>query len=123
MILGHVNSAREAIVQLAVIGKNQQRQGIKAVIDTGYTGFLTLPSTVITKLDLTWYMQQEGILGDGSVCVFNVYEASVIWDSQVRTVEVNESEADPLIGMGLLEGFELKIQGLAGGSVTIIALP
>ena len=53
MILGSVNVNREAIVQLAVLGNNQQRQGIKAVIDTGYTGFLTLPSTIITALGLT----------------------------------------------------------------------
>ncbi len=78
MILGNVNANREAIVQLAVLGENQQNQGIKAVIDTGYTGFLTLPSAVITTLDLTWYMQQEGVLGDGSLCMFNVYEALVI---------------------------------------------
>ena len=68
-------------------------------------------------------MRQEGILGDGSVCMFDVYETSVIWDGQVRTIEVNESETDPLVGMGLLEGYELKIQGIAGGLVTITALP
>jgi clan AA aspartic protease len=123
MIVGNVNTKREAVVQLAVLGENQQRQGIKAIIDTGYTGFLTLPSAIITTLELTWYMQQEGILGDGSLCIFNVYEASVIWDGQIRTIEINESEADPLVGMGLLEGYELKIQAVAGGLVTITALP
>jgi clan AA aspartic protease len=123
MILGNVNANREAIIQLAVLGENQQNQGIKAVIDTGYTGFLTLPSAVITTLDLTWYMQQEGVLGDGSLCMFNVYEALVIWDGQVRSVEINESEADPLVGMGLLEGYELKIQAVTGGLVAITALP
>ena len=123
MIIGNVNASREAIVQLAVFGENQQRQGIKAVTDTGYTGFLTLPSTIISTLNLPWYMQQEGVLGDGNLCLFNVYEASVIWDGQTRAVEINESEIDPLVGMGLLEGYELKIQGVAGGLVTITALP
>jgi clan AA aspartic protease len=123
MILGNVNTNREAIIQLAVLGENKQKQGIRAVIDTGYTGYLTLPSAVITTLGLTWYMQQEGILGDGSLCMFNVYEASLIWDGQIRSVEINESEADPLVGMGLLEGFELKIQAVADGLVTITALP
>jgi hypothetical protein len=52
-----------------------------------------------------------------------VYEASVIWDGQIRSVEINESDTDPLVGMSLLEGFELKIQGVAGGLVTITALP
>jgi clan AA aspartic protease len=124
MMIGNVNSRREAIIQLAVLGENNQRQGIKAVIDTGYTGFLTLPSAIaiIAKLGLTWFMQEEGTLGDGSMCMFNVFEASIIWDGQVRPIEINESEADPLIGMGLLEGYELNIQGLAGGAVKIKAL-
>jgi clan AA aspartic protease len=123
MIIGNVNANREAIVQLAVLGENQQNQGIKAVIDTGYTGFLTLPAAVITSLGLTWFMQQEGILGDGSLRMFDVYEAAIIWDRQVRSVEINESETDPLVGMGLLEGYELRIQGVSGGLVTITALP
>jgi clan AA aspartic protease len=122
MIIGKVNAKQEAIVQLAVLGENQQSQRIKAIVDTGYTGFLTLPSTIITTLNLTWYMQQEGILGDGSLCIFNVYEASIIWDGQIRTIEINESNTDPLVGMGLLEGHELKIQAIAGGLVTITAL-
>jgi clan AA aspartic protease len=122
MILGKVNANREAILQLTVLGTNQQRQEIKAVIDTGYTGFLTLPSAIITALNFTWYMRQEGILANGSLCMFDVYEASVIWDGQARTIEVNEAETDPLVGMALLEGYELRIQGIAGGSVTIAAL-
>jgi len=123
MMMGNVNSRREAIIQFAVLGENNQRQAIKAVIDTGYTGFLTLPSAIITTLGLTWYMQEEGILGNGSLCLFNVFEASVIWDGQLKSIEVNESETDPLVGMGLLEGYELNIQGFAGGLVTIKPLP
>jgi clan AA aspartic protease len=122
MMMGNVNSRREAIIQFVVIGQSNQRQGIKAVIDTGYTGFLTLLSAIIATLGLTWFMQEEGILGDGSLCMFNVFEASVIWDGQVKAIEINESETDPLVGMGLLEGFELNIQGFAGGLVTIKAL-
>jgi Fe2+ transport system protein FeoA len=56
------------------------------------------------------------------MCMFNVFEASVIWDGQMRSIEINESAAEPLVGMGLLEGYELNIQGVAGGSVTIKAL-
>ena len=123
MMIGNVNSRREAIIQFAVLGENNQKKAIKAVIDTGYTGFLTLSSAIITKLGLTWYMQEEGILGDGSLCIFNVFEATVILDGQLKSIEINESETDPLVGMGLLEGYELNIQGFAGGLVTIKALP
>lgn len=122
MILGYVNANREAIVQLAVLNEKRSTKMIKAVVDTGYTGFLTLPSTFISELGLTWYMQQQGLLGDGSLCMFNVYEAFVIWDGNVQSVEVNESEADPLIGMGLLEGYELTLQAVANGQVSITKL-
>ena len=67
MITGTVNSRREAMIQFAVLGENNQQQAIKAIIDTGYTGFLTLPSAIITALRLTWYMQEEGFLGDYGV--------------------------------------------------------
>jgi Fe2+ transport system protein FeoA len=43
----------------------------------------------------------------------------VIWDGQIKSIEINESETDPLVGMGLLDGYELNIQGFAGGLVTI----
>lgn len=122
MILGYVNANREAIVQLAVLNEKRSTKMIKAVVDTGYTGFLTLPSTFISELGLTWYMQQQGLLGDGSLCMFNVYESFVIWDGNVQSVEVNESEADPLIGMGLLEGYELTLQAVANGQVSITKL-
>ena len=123
MMMGSVNLRREAIIQFVVLGENHQRQAIKAVIDTGYNGFLTLPSAIISKLGLMWYMQEEGILGDGSLCMFNVFEATVIWDGQIKSIEINESETEPLVGMGLLDGYELNIQGFAGGLVTIKPLP
>jgi hypothetical protein len=71
-----------------VLGESNQTQGIKAIIDTGYTGFLTLPSAIITTLELTWFMQEEGFLGDGSLCMFNVFEAAVIWDGQIKPIEL-----------------------------------
>jgi predicted aspartyl protease len=37
MIIGNVNANREAIVQLVVLGSQQQQQKIQVVIDTGYT--------------------------------------------------------------------------------------
>ncbi len=40
MMMGSVNSRREAIIQFVVLGENHQRQAIKAVIDTVYNGKL-----------------------------------------------------------------------------------
>ncbi len=83
---------REAIVQLAVIGDQQKKQGIRAVIDTGFTGSLTLPPTMIADLELMWFTQQEVFLGDGSRRTFDVYRGTVIWDGQLRVIEINASD-------------------------------
>ncbi|MGB8700489.1 MAG: clan AA aspartic protease [Thermosynechococcaceae cyanobacterium] len=121
MIFGFVHN-REAIVQLVIIGDQQKKQGIRAVIDTGFTGSLTLPSTLIADLELTWFTQQEGFLGDGSRKTFDVYRGTVIWDGQLRAIEINASDTAPLVGMALLEGFELRVQAYEGGSVAILPI-
>ena len=123
MITGVVNASREATIRLVVIGPSGQQQEIEAIIDTGFTGFLTLPAVLIAALGLPWLCRQPGILADGSVDVFDVYTATVLWDGQSRTVEVEAADAEPLVGMSLLDHHSLRIDVLAGGVVTITALP
>jgi clan AA aspartic protease len=119
MIRGVVNRHLEATVRLEVVGAGGQRQEVDAIIDTGFTGFLTLPSAVVTALALPWLCRQEGILADGSVHIFDVYVVSIVWDDTHRDVEVESAEADVLIGMGMLEGCDLRILAIRGGTVTI----
>ena len=120
MIHGVVNQSCEAILPIVV--KNDTRsQLVDAVIDTGFSGFLTLPFSTIESLDLIWKGRDVATLGDGTSCIFEVYIAVVIWDGQYRT-DINESETIPLIGMQLLRGYDLRIQAIEGGSVTIEAL-
>ncbi len=95
---------------------------VEAVIDTGFTGFLSLPFSTISSLGLPWIFRDVGTLGDGSEVIFDMYRATVIWDGQLRVVDVAESDADPLVGMGLLYGFEIEIEAIEGGMVTIEAL-
>jgi clan AA aspartic protease len=121
MIHGVVNQSCEAILPIVV--KNDPRtQLVDAVIDTGFSGFLTLPSSTISSLDLIWKGRNIATLGDGTSCIFEVYIAVVIWDGQYRTIDINESETMPLIGMQLLRGYDLRIQAIEGGSVTIESL-
>lgn len=121
MMHGLVNQNCEAI--LAVVVKNDAKaQLVDALIDTGFSGFLTLPSSVIAELGLTWKGRDEATLGDGTACIFDVYIAEVIWDGQYHMIDINESEAVPLIGMSLSRGYDLRIQAIEGGSVKVEAL-
>ena len=119
MIQGVVNTACEATLPLVVGKVNGQRQLINTVIDTGFNGFLTLPSTVITALDLPWIASDIVTLGDGSETLFDLHAATVIWDGRYREIDVAESETEPLIGMALLYGYRLQIEAIKGGIVRI----
>jgi clan AA aspartic protease len=95
---------------------------IEAVIDTGYTAFICLTQSQIESLGLPWQGIGRGILADGSECLFDVFAADVIWDGQAKHVLVDESNSDPLVGMALMRGFELRIEVRSGGKVQIEAL-
>jgi predicted aspartyl protease len=81
-----------------------------------------LPREIVNELGLPLRGIQNAILGDGSLKMFEMYAGSVIWDGQVRRVEVNASETESLIGMGLLEDYKLEIEGKYGGMVKITSL-
>jgi clan AA aspartic protease len=123
MIRGSVSSDLEAILKLHLLGERGTEEEIEAVIDTGFNGFLTLPMSVIDKLSLSWLYRQQGELADGSLHVFDVFEATVIWSDASRSIEVEAAETEPLLGMALLQGHELRISVAEGGSVSIESLP
>jgi clan AA aspartic protease len=122
MITGVVESD-EGRIRLIVKGPQGRVREIEAVVDTGYSELLTLPPELIVALDLRWRSVDRGTLADGSECLFDVYEAKVMWDGRVRRILVDEADADPLVGMKLLRGYELKMEVRTRGKVTIKRLP
>lgn len=56
---------------------------------------------------------------DGNECVFNVYQAVVVWDGSPLSIPVDEADSDPLIGMSLMEGYQLVVQIFEGGLVEL----
>lgn len=122
MMQGIVDQNCEATIRLVVGSTDSQRQVIDDVIDTGFTGFLTLPLSVLATLNLQAYRREEGTLGDGSTCIFDVYRGLVIWDGELRQIDINASETAPLIGMSLLYGYRMQLDAIEGGIVTIQSL-
>ena len=118
MISGRVRT-REPRIRLTIVGYRGQSLEFEAVVDTGNTGALTLPATVIAKLKLHWHSIGRAILADGSERFFDVYKAKVIWHGRPRSILVDEFDATPLVGMTLLAGSELTVQVRSRGKVTI----
>ncbi|NOT54433.1 MAG: clan AA aspartic protease [Deltaproteobacteria bacterium] len=123
MITGQVNANREAIIPLTVHGTQSQTRDIEVIIDTGFDGFLTLPPSLIDTFALPWRRRGRAVLADGSESLFDVYEATVMWDGNLRRVTVDSVDVAPLIGMALLDGYEMTIQAVRGGNVVITVLP
>ena len=119
MITGHVTAYREAIISLNVGGPKNRGRPIDAVVDTGFNGFLTLPSSLIQELGLVWRRRGRAMLADGRDSLFDIYEATVTWNNRPRRIAVDEADCDPLVGMSLLYGCELTVQVVDGGRVVI----
>lgn len=122
MIKGKVTAYQEAVIELKVEGLNSSAK-IEAVIDTGFTGYLTLPSAFINRLNLQQAGEQRAILGDENRVVLKRYVAKVSWHGAERDVFVLQAEGGPLIGMSLLYGSRLILDVVTDGNVTIDALP
>ena len=121
MIEGVVNASHEAVVTLPLRGPAGQARNVDAVVDTGFTRFLTLPTAMVAELGLGFRGVNRVILADGSETALEVYAVTVLWDGQPREVVAYVSDTTPLIGMSLLRRHNLSIEVESGGRVVIQA--
>ena len=121
MIEGTVNAANEAVVALPLRGPAGQAQDVDAVVDTGFSRFLTLPPALVAKLGLGFRGVNSVILADGSETTLEVYGVTVLWDGRPREVVAYLSDTTPLIGMSLLHRHNLNVDVEDGGRVLIQA--
>ena len=121
MIEGFVNANREAIVPLSLRGPEGQGRQVKAVIDTGYSGALTLPPELVAELELPHVFSSKATLADGTEVSFRVHRVTTLWDSGPRHIEADAVGTTPLMGMQLLDSHNLNIEVVDGGTVVIQA--
>ena len=121
MIEGVVNAAYEAVVSISLRGAEGRTHEIEAVVDTGYTGFPTLPAALVDELGLPFAYVGRAFLANDDEVEFDVHDVTVLWDGQTRQVRAAATGDTPLVGMLLLDGHELNIQVRDGGRVVIQA--
>jgi clan AA aspartic protease len=118
MISGAVSSEREAMVGLTVHPNSGKEKELLFLVDTGFNGWISLPSDTILELGLRWRRSGRAELADGSELIFDTYEGLIEWDGQERRVWV-ELDAAPLLGMALLADYKITIEAWAEGRVSI----
>ena len=130
MTRGRVSSTRtpdgtaflEARVNIDIAGSNREFRSIEVVVDTGFTGFLTLPESVIDEINLDTFGQRPAILANGELRMFDIYGAVIRWQGQERVAIVHESDGKSLLGMALLTGNRIIVDAREAGDVSIESL-
>lgn len=118
MTTGFFTSTGEPALSLQAIGPDGSRS-FEAIIDTGFTGELTLPSDWIEELGLPYAGVEEMMLADGRFRDTAMYDGHVIIDEEAYEVVIAEAPTVPLVGTNLLRGFSLYIEFEANGRVEV----
>ena len=109
----------EVAVPVSSVDAPTRVRTIDFLLDTGFTGHLTLPLSTILELGLPYLRSRPAELADGSTEDFAIYAALADWDGQTKLVPVFASESRPLLGMAMLWGSRLAIDAWGDGDVII----
>ena len=119
MMIGHFLPSQEFVVDLTLRDEEGEPLEVSAVVDAGFSGFLTLPISVLERLGLSQTDTEEATLADGSVLRFGVYGVTLDWDEEERIVPAYATESSTLLGISMLLGSIGTFEFLDGGTVTI----
>jgi predicted aspartyl protease len=109
-MVGTVNSRNEAIVPLRLKGPGGVVADVEVIVDTGFTGSLTLPAATVATLGLTLRSVRQEVSPPRGTSALG---------SQWQSILVSGLGHEVLLGMRLLAGHELRIKVVAEGSVDI----
>lgn len=110
-------------MSLTVRGFSGEEITVDAVLDTGFSDYLALTDEQVRALNLLPSNHVASTLADGTTRTALLYFASVEWDGIPTLIEVVGGDDVPLIGMALLQGYNLSVDVVDGGPVRITRLP
>jgi clan AA aspartic protease len=112
----------EAIASLRLIGRQGQVEAISAVVDTGFTGELTLPPSAMRDFNYNQFGTYEITLSDGSTVEVQVFEGLIDWFGKKQSILVLQTDSDALLGMKLMRDCRLTMDIVPDGPFTIVPL-
>ena len=113
----------EARITVAVAGPSMEFWEVEAVIDTGFSGWLTLPEVAVRELDLQIYGRRRVRIADNRVTWMLTYRAVVQWQGRQIDILVHQTENPrPLLGTAMLEHCRLTVDMQEGGPVAVTPL-
>lgn len=115
MITGWIDSDCQAIVPLTVKHRDPSEPDTKIefLIDTGFTGFLSIPPDYVDRLGLRAIDIQRGITADGRAVYFETVDVTILWHDEPRVIRAQVLE-EPLIGTRLLRSHYSTLRWMPG---------
>lgn len=107
-VVGNVNEALEARVIIRIIGGPQGTLDVECIVDTGFSGALVLPSSIVDLLELPIVGHETITMVGAAEDTADIALAQVEWLGEVRREDVIVKE-ESLVGTALLKGTNLTI--------------
>jgi clan AA aspartic protease len=95
---------------------------VELVVDTGFTGVLTLPPDAVADMRLPFVYDVSAQLADGSFIDIAAHSGTILWNGSELPVRILSTGTRPLLGTSLLDGYELLAQFREEGVVTVDGL-
>ncbi len=123
MIVGRVDANHELMIRVTLQDAAGLDHELVAILDTGFTGAITLPSSTLASLGLTRHSTGSALTATGALVHFDLYPVTIIWDGVARYVFAQEINSSPLLGLRMLIGYDLRARVELGGRVELEAIP
>ena len=118
MMSGKVNH-RQAGLPVTIQLLSQPGLTLEFVVNTGFTGELTLPQAAVAVMQLPFLYDQRSVLADGSTIFIPVHQAIIFWNGTRHLVRVLATGRRPLLGTALLDDQELRVRFREGDFVSV----
>lgn len=119
MVKGFFSRRGEPMVSVVVGGSGGRQVEVDAVVDTGFSDYLTLPIEIIEALELPIMDNIWIQLADGSHSAVDVYDARIRLEDEWIGANVQPAQTTPLVGMKALAGKRFCVEAVPDGLIEI----
>src|SRR5579872_769110 len=116
MMIGIVRD-RRVLLPVPLQFDGMPEVAIEFIVDTGFTGLLSLPPDAIAAMRLPFPHIIPAQLADGSFVDVAVHNATISWMGKKVEARVLATSERPLMGTALLDRTDLRVQFREGGLV------
>lgn len=117
MMLGHVRDYFPRIT-LTLPGV-RGLVAVEFIVDTAFDGDLSLPSSLLARLDVEFATERLLQMVDGSIIKRYAYLIELDWNEGKRPTEIMVLENAPLLGAVLMDESHVDLDMRSGGEVSI----